>query len=275
MFVHALAFSPDGRVLAAASTDAVWLWRFDPVRTEMIDLRQTGRSGVLAFSPDGTTLACDAPGGGIQFLAIGPGAPVWPPLPSPGPSPVCAAFSPNGQLLAISCSDTRVRLWRLPEASLIHNLTGNSGPVTALAFSPDGRVLAATTADAQLQFWPLSDGVPMSIGIPDVLGARLLAYSSRSGRLALVSGGDTLSVTPDPFPWIEGVARLEVIASWPTGPFQIKVTGARNRPYTIERSVDLPDWTPWTNFTSTSRVMQIGDPDMSGPGRRFYRIVEP
>lgn len=84
-----------------------------------------------------------------------------------------------------------------------------------------------------------------------------------------------MAVVPDPLPLIEGTARLDAVASSQSGQFQITITCAKNWRYTIDTAFDLPDSTPWTNLTSSSRVTQISDSISVGTGRQFYRLVEP
>ena len=61
-FVNSVAFSPDGRTLAAGSADdKVWLWNItNPAHPAQLGQPLTGASGgvaSVAFSPDGQTLA--------------------------------------------------------------------------------------------------------------------------------------------------------------------------------------------------------------------------
>jgi WD40 repeat protein len=146
-----MSFGTDGKILAA-STDqgTVRLW----------DLGRVPE--VLAFSPDGMTLAV---GGGAE-----PGSdlvgPAWlfdvadpahprqygPPLKAAAEAVVLVAFSPDNRLLAIP-SDNGVQLWSVTDPArpvILTTISGPAGVVSSVAFSDGGTVLAAVSQDLSL-----------------------------------------------------------------------------------------------------------------------------
>lgn len=116
-----LAFSPDGRILAAVTEDNVQLWDVAGSRlTKSLEHRIDGRVDEpysLAFSPDGKTLATgntssldkgdvllwDVATGNNIMIFKGHRGTVW-----------SVAFSPDGKTLASGSSDKTVRLWDVP-----------------------------------------------------------------------------------------------------------------------------------------------------------------
>src|SRR5438093_1441526 len=68
---RALAWSPDGQVLASADAGAVHLWRPPDARhADWTDDRRLGHTGAingLAWSPDGSTLASAAADGTVRL----------------------------------------------------------------------------------------------------------------------------------------------------------------------------------------------------------------
>jgi len=104
--VTALAWSPDGTRLAAASGYADPSGRADPV--------------VRVWRGDGTLLAT---------------------LVGHTDSVRSLAWSPDGQILASGSADATVRLWG-PDGRLLRVLAASAEPVFSLAWSPDGQILA-------------------------------------------------------------------------------------------------------------------------------------
>jgi hypothetical protein len=126
------AFSPDGRILAAASTSGLALWNVaDPARPRLL----------------------------ARLTA--------PPIPQDNPAPVPfgigqgdLVFSPDGHILAGVSGADQITLWnvtRPDQATPIATLAGGGDYFTALAFSPRGNLLAGVTYHGSLLVFRLPD----------------------------------------------------------------------------------------------------------------------
>jgi WD40 repeat protein len=123
--LNCLAFSPDGRTLAAADyAGHVFLWDTASAKVRAtIPVDDRRRVGSLAFSPDGKTLAAavgNRPGRdrepGVIVLWDAASGKHRLTLTGHTNEALSVAFSPDGKLLASGSSDRTVRLWDMTGA---------------------------------------------------------------------------------------------------------------------------------------------------------------
>lgn len=163
--MHAVAFSPDGAVLATGSGDgSVRLWNAratgQPAQLGTAD-SVSGPVMSIAFSPDGKTLAASGGAAGVTLWDVSdPRHPVLRGrIPAGRGADVNAvAFSPDDRTLATGSENGRVQLWNVADpgrsAPLGTPLDAGTAAVNAVSFSPNGQVLAAGTADGKIVAWP-------------------------------------------------------------------------------------------------------------------------
>jgi WD40 repeat protein len=148
-----LALSPDGRTVVTSgygSGGIITFWdalgQVPPVPVE----KHTDRVWMVAFSPDGQTLASASWDGTLGLwnvkerrnLAL---------LRGHKTDLSSVAFSPDGRTVATSSQDTTVRLWNLTTRREVAVLR-HPGNVYPLVFSPDGQWLASGSA-GRIHFW--------------------------------------------------------------------------------------------------------------------------
>ena len=108
--VRSIAFSPDGKSLAAVSADVtILLW--DPASGEERRRIDAGRQlDLLAYSPDGKTIAATSVDGTIHLWDSATGKEQRQ-LSGHKKASRHIAYSPDGKLLATSMPDGTIRLW--------------------------------------------------------------------------------------------------------------------------------------------------------------------
>jgi WD40 repeat protein len=97
---------------------------------------------IVAFSPDGKTLAIASPGV-VRLFNLATGT-FSAPLTAYDGSPVAVAFAPDGTTVAVAGDDGSISLWDLATRR-VKLITTPAATWAGLAFSPDGRTLAAYT----------------------------------------------------------------------------------------------------------------------------------
>ncbi|MFZ6026858.1 MAG: WD40 repeat domain-containing protein [Chloroflexota bacterium] len=146
--VYSLAFSPDGRYLAAMEISQTNLWDVSHLLDgeNMAPLRffpSRGNGSVCsapAFSPDGRLLAVCGNGNNAWVWNTESGEKVQ--TLSLDAEPTTLAFHPDGSLLAVVASSSQIDLWNIKKG-MWDTPIPTSGLVSQLAFTPDGKWLAA------------------------------------------------------------------------------------------------------------------------------------
>jgi WD40 repeat protein/serine/threonine protein kinase len=150
--VQSLAVSPDGKFLATGSAATVSLWDARSGRRLLSFPSGARRWVYVSFSPDGKYLATLAAGEPVTLWDTATWKPARTFSPPKGEDCTRLAFSPEGQLLALTyaTADPTVGVWDLATGKERMQLPGDG----CLAFSPDGKRLAVELEN-QLRVWDL------------------------------------------------------------------------------------------------------------------------
>ena len=148
--VAAVAFSPDGKLLATGSYGRVTIWDPSTAKPAKVLTNVLGAVNDLKFSPDGTRLAV----AGGQPSARGDlrlfDTKDWKLVASLGghlDTVSCVSWSPDSSKLVSASFDKTVRLWDAKTNAVLHTFTGHSDFVYSVAYSPKGDWYATASKD--------------------------------------------------------------------------------------------------------------------------------
>ena len=156
--VRAVAFSPDGKLLATAGQDhTVRLWDFAAGKELRRLTGHTDWALSAAFSPDGTRLATASSDQTVRLWDVATGKELRRLLGHNGLAHQ-AVFSPDGKTLASVGYDRHVRLWdvqtgRQQRHFAADDLQARYGAVYGVAYAPAGRLLATAAFDASVRLF--------------------------------------------------------------------------------------------------------------------------
>jgi WD40 repeat protein len=195
--ISAIAFSADGRKIAAATTPdrkvgRVRLWDLDDDSSRTLDGPDMGVPMAVAFSPDGAQIAVTAWNGAFLWRTDGTAAPRK--LEGDGTSVNAVAFSPDGSIIATGGVDKMVRLWKSDGTPATKApLSGHADAVWGLSFSPDGEVVASASSDRTVKLWQI-DGALLSTLAGHGDAVRAVAFSHNGKTLASASDEGTVKL---------------------------------------------------------------------------------
>jgi WD40 repeat protein len=206
--VRSVAFSPDGRYLAAGygygyqrvhgyndGDSSVRVWR---VSSGELVSTFTGHSDAVtsvAFSPDGKWIISGSEDTTVKLWDAANGR-LLRTLAGHSDAVTSVAFSPDGKWIVSGSEDTTVKIWDAGGGGLFRTFTGHSKKVNSVAFSPNGKQVVSTSSGVGRRgeergiIWDAETGQEIY-----AFGSNLYSAIFSSGGKQVVCGGiDELTI---------------------------------------------------------------------------------
>jgi len=191
-----VAFSPDGTLLVSGSGDekTITLWRVADGHV-INTLEQIDPVYSVAFSPDGTLLVS---GSGTDIYGE---ITLWDvadgkqirTLKGHSTSVDNITFSSDGTRLASGSLETII-LWNVADGRVISTLRGHTKRINNITFSPDGNLLASGSGDESVKLWNVADGQELITLRGHSGQVKSVAFSHDGTRLASASSDGTIKL---------------------------------------------------------------------------------
>ena len=191
--VHAVAYSPDGRTLAAGYLDrTIKLWPLSRNRYRSLPRTFEGHTknvNTIAYSPDGNTLASGSRDNTIKLWDVATRQCLRT-FEGHTQQVQMVVYSPDGNTLASGSNDETIKLWNVLTGECLRTMKSDRGSILSLAYSPDGRILASGNNRATIELWDVEAGESF-----DELksSGSLYSHSSSVWSLAYSPDGRTLA----------------------------------------------------------------------------------
>jgi WD40 repeat protein len=157
--VRALAFSPDGKTLAAGGDPDIHLWSIPSGKDLGRLTGHTGKLWALAFDATGMRLASGGSDKTVRLWDVGRRQSLL--RLDAGERIRAVTFTASGHELVTAGMQQPIRIWSVVDGHLLKSLDEGTVGVMALGLSRDGRFLASAGMDMVVKVWSLPSGEPM------------------------------------------------------------------------------------------------------------------
>ncbi|TAE67417.1 MAG: NACHT domain-containing protein [Oscillatoriales cyanobacterium] len=192
--VFAVAFSPDGKLLATGGSDGVVrCWEVTSGKELLNCKGHTSSIRSVAFSPNGETLASGSNDRTVKLWDCDTGECLQT-LRGHSDQVRSVAFSPYGKMLASGSDDRTIKLWDYHTGECFKTWQGHSDWIHSIAFSPDGKTLASGSEDRTVKLWDCHTGECLQTSQGHGDWTRSVVFSPDGKTLASGSGDKTIKL---------------------------------------------------------------------------------
>ena len=159
--VRALAFSRDGKLLAAAGglparSGEVKIWDVEARKETTVIHGHTDCIYAVAFSPDGKSVATSSYDKLIKLWDVATGKEIRT-LKDHIDAVYALAFTPDGKRLVSGAADRSVKVWDVASGERLYTMSEPLDGLNTIALDPTGTKVAAGGLDKTIRIWELGD----------------------------------------------------------------------------------------------------------------------
>jgi WD40 repeat protein len=192
--IYALAFSPDGSIIATTDGYSLYMWDIENEEllftTYLVDMHTIG-SDSLVFSPNGELVAVST--GDVFIIDIESGQMTFSNVSdtfSRSDELVTAVdFSPDGSRL-VTAHDGFISIWDVTNGEKVKTIQGHEDKkINAIAFTPDGNRIVSAGWDDNLRVWDSTSGAEI-LSIPAGQDGISVFAVSPDGKMVVTGGSN-------------------------------------------------------------------------------------
>ncbi|MEX2187830.1 MAG: c-type cytochrome domain-containing protein [Pirellulales bacterium] len=182
---HAIAFSPDGSLLAVASGTPGRLGEvvlLNPADGSLVKVLGKAADEIFdaQFSPDGKQLATAGADRTIRIYDVASGKELRA-IENHADWVMAVAWSPDGSKIASASRDKTAKVFEAATGNLIATHSGHGEPVYGVAFKADGEQVYSAGRDNKIRAWKTADGA--NVGEIGGFGEEVYKLVNQDGSL--------------------------------------------------------------------------------------------